>query len=639
VANPSTTKNRDAFYVLCGLVLVTACLYWARQVLIPVALAVLLAFILTPAVSALQRRGLGRLPSVIVVVLLALLLVGGTGYVVSRQITTLLDNLPNYEKEIVNKVQNLRGAGEGGIWGKLLDFFNDVSRKLNADEAKKQTENATEAAKQATDRPGEGEGAPTPKPGETADKPLYVQMAPSGWTKVGEAIGPAAEGLADSFLVLVLVVFMLIQRENLRNRLVRLVGRGRLIATTQAFDEGAQRVSRYLVMQVLINTIFGVTLAVGLFATGLFAGQRVLWQYALLWGFLAGGLRFIPYLGTWMAAALITGFSVATLPGWSLPLGIFAFFVVVELATANAIEPLLFGHSTGISPLALLMAAAFWTWLWGPVGLILSTPLTVVLVVLGKYVPELHFLEVLLGGEPALSTDVTFYQRLMARDVDEAAELIEEFAGNHSPQAVYEEVLLPALLHAKKDRDRGELEADSYEFVLQGMRETEEDLASVLAEHAKNKNKATTSKAIALGCPGRDEADELAMRMLGQLLQLSGYTLEIISAQRLSAEVLERIGRDPPAVVCIGSLPPGGLAQARYLCKRIRQQSPDVKIVVGRWGDKENVERMEARLHTAGADQVATTLHESHAQIVPLLQLAANTTPEAEAKSALVTTR
>ncbi len=249
----------------------------------------------------------------------------------------------------------------------------------------------------------------------------------------GETIGPAAEGLADAFLVLVLVVFMLIQRENLRNRLVRLMGHGRLITTTQAFDEGAQRISRYLIMQVLVNTIFGLILAGGLFAAGLFSGHRVLWQYALLWGFLAGSLRFVPYLGTWIAAALITGFSVATLPGWGLPIGIFAFFVVVELLTANAVEPLVFGHSTGISPLALLLAAAFWTWLWGPIGLILSTPLTVILVVLGKYVPELHFFEVLLGDEPALSIPVTYYQRLVARDLDEASDLIEEFVGRILP--------------------------------------------------------------------------------------------------------------------------------------------------------------------------------------------------------------
>lgn len=588
MASSSTTKPRDVFVILGGLVLVTACLYWARQVLIPVALAVLLAFVLTPAVSALQRRGLGRLPSVILVVLLTLLLLGGVGYVISHQINALIANMPSYQGQLFEKLDSLLGVGEGDAPEKLKEMFQDVKQV--------------------------------------------------GWSHLGEAAGQTAEGLADAFLVLVLVVFMLIKRENLRNRLVRLIGRGRLIATTQAFDEGAQRVSRYLWMLLCINTLFGAVLAIGLFALGWLMGQHVLWRYALLWGFVALILRFVPYLGTWLAAALLTAFSIATLPGWGLPLLVFAFFVVLELLTANVVEPLLFGHSTGVSPLALLLAAAFWIWLWGPVGLILSTPLTVVLVVLGKYVPELKFFEVLLGDEPVLSADVTFYQRLVARDLDEASDLVECYLREHSPEQVYQEVFLPALLLAKKDRERGELEAENYESLLQGIRETEEDLSAALAEHVKPAEGA--AKAVALGCPGCDEADELALKMLGELVRLSGHSLDILSTDRLSAEMVEKIQQVKPTVVCIGSLPPGGLSQARYLCKRIRQEAPDIKILVGRWGEKEHTERMEARLHDAGADGVATTLHDSCAQIVPLLQVAANSQPDSEAKpSELVTTR
>jgi predicted PurR-regulated permease PerM len=633
-------KPRDSLLILCGVVLVTACLYWARQVLIPVALAILLTFILTPAVAVLQRRGLGRLPSVLFVVILALMFVGGAGYMVSRQLDTLLGNLPNYENEVVNKVQELRGAGKGGVWGKVLDFFHDISVQLNPDTAEEQSKSAKDTLTKATDKPDKekkaDESTASITPGHTQEKPLYVQMTPSGWAHALEAVGPAAEGLGDAFLILVLVIFMLIQRENLRNRLVRLIGHGRLIVTTQALDEAAQRISRYLLMQLAINTLFGVTLAVGLFATGFLSGHRVLWQYALLWGFLAGALRFVPYIGTWIAAALVTGFAVATLPGWGLPLAIFGFFVVIELATANAIEPLLFGHSTGVSPLALLLAAAFWTWLWGPVGLILSTPLTVCLVVLGKYVPELHFFEVLLGDEPVLSTDVMYYQRLVARDLDEATDLVEEYSRDRPPEAVYEEVLLPALLHAKRDRERGELDEDAYESVLQGMRDTEEDLAAALAERFKEVP--AVSKVLAVGCPGRDEDDELALRMLEQMMRLSGYALEVISATKLTGEVLAQLEREAPAVVCVGSLAPAGLAQARYQCKRIRQQLPAVKIVVGRWGEKENSERTEKRLLAAGADRVARTLHDTRAQIVPLLQVAANASPTANLASKLVTT-
>jgi predicted PurR-regulated permease PerM len=643
VASTSTTKPRDAFLILGGLVLVTACLYWARQVLIPVALAVLLAFILTPAVSALQRRGLGRLPSVILVVLLALLLLSGVGYVISRQINNLVGNLDKYSENIVNKIQSLRGAGEGGFIGRVQQTITNISDELtqNAQEKQKQKEGKRGPAHTDEEgfakKDGQVPGEEKPKPGEVPEKPVYVQTTPSGWSRVGEAVGPAAEGLGNAFLILVLVVFMLIQRENLRNRLVRLFGHGRLIVTTQAFDEGAQRISRFLLMQLLINAFFGVTLIIGLVLMGLVSGHRELWQYALLWGFLSCILRFVPYLGTWVAAALVVGFSIATLPGWGLPLGVFGFFLVVELLTANVIEPLLFGHSTGISPLALLLAAAFWTWLWGPIGLVLSTPLTVILVLLGKYVPEFHFFEVLLGDEPVLSRHVTYYQRLVARDLDEASDLVESYMRDHSPEQVYEEVLLPALLLAKKDRERGELEAENYEFVLQGIRDIQEDLPASWTENVKPA--AGASKVVALGCPGRDEADELALKMLAELVRLSGYTLEIISSTKLSAEVLEKLQQANPTVVCIGSLPPGGLSQARYLCKRIRQQAPDVKIVVGRWGEKEQTERMEARLCGAGADRVATTLHETRAQIVPLLQVAANIQAAGGAKpSELITT-
>ena len=649
MANASTTKTRDSLFILFGLVLVTACLYWARQVLVPIALAVLLAFILTPAVSALQRRGLGRLPSVFLVVVLALLLVGGVGYVISRQLDTLVINLPNYRGEIVRKIKSLQGAGKGGFLGRIQQVFQDISDQLVDKTTERESddeETDDSAAEKSAVAPKSGEGVETDsqaksrkkakESGTTPSKPLYVQVAPSGWSRAAQALGPAAEGLADTVLVLVLVIFMLSQRENLRNRLVRLIGHGRLITTTQAFDEGAQRISRYLLMQLLINTIFGATLSVGLAVMGLLTGQKVLWQYALLWGLMAGALRFVPYLGTWLATALAVGFSIATLPDWGLPLGVLGFFVAVELLTANVVEPLLFGHSTGVSPVALLLAAAFWTWLWGPVGLILSTPLTVILVVLGKYVRELHFFEVLLGDEPALSTEVTYYQRLVARDLDEAADLVEDYLREHSPEAVFEDVLLPALLLARKDHDKGDLEPEGYEFVLQGIRDTEEDLASVLAEHAKPP---AETKVIALGCPGRDEADELALRMLAEMLRLAGHSLEVVSAKKLSAEVLASIEQSAPAVICIGSLPPGGVAQARYLCKRIRQQSPQVKIVVGRWGDRENAERVERRVRGAGADLVATTLHDTRDQILPLLQVANNAAPPEPDARELVTTR
>jgi predicted PurR-regulated permease PerM len=582
-------------------------------VLIPVALAVLLAFILTPFVSALQRRGLGRVPSVLVVVILVFLLLGGVGWLISQQVAGLVNRLPSYQDQLVGKIRSLEGVGQGGMIGTVRKSIDYITGELVAKE-------------EAPEKKGTA-----PPPGTAPNNPLYVSTAPSGWSRFLEVAGPAGEGLASTVLVIVLVVFMLTQRENLRNRLVRLVGHGRIILTTRAIDEGARRISGYLLMLLFINTTFGVLLSVGLFVFGLYAQQPALTHTALLWGFVAGSLRFVPYLGTWLAAALLILFTVAILPGWGLPLGVFAFFLALELVTANVIEPLLFGHSTGSSPLALLMAAAFWAWLWGPVGLILSTPLTVILVVLGKYVPQLKFFEVLLGDEPALSTEVTFYQRLVARDQDEALELVEGYLESHPADDVYQEVLLPALVLARRDHERGELGAEGLEFVLRATRDVLDELASVRPEvspAAVAQGAAAPPKAVLLGCPARDEADEIALHFLEQMLRPQGYAVEVLSSKVLTAEVLARIGSECPAVVCIGSLPPGGLAQARYLCKRIKSQCPAVKIAVGRWGEVDNVERVEKRLRAAGADYVATRLLETRAQVIPLLQVAAAAPPE-----------
>jgi predicted PurR-regulated permease PerM len=600
VAKSLIGSSRSSFFVLCGLVLVAAILYWAQKVLIPVALAMLLAFVLTPAVSALQRRGLGRVPSVLAVTLLVFTLLGFTGWVIAQQIAGLVLRLPQSQGELVQKLESLRGAGEGGVVAALRDTIDGISRQL-----------IDQGGGQAAD------GNATP--GYLPDHPLYVSSAPSGWSRAMELIGPAGETLATVFLVVILTIFMLIQRENLRNRVVRLLGHGQLVTATRAIDEGSRRISRYLLSLVYVNLSFGLLLSIGLFLLGLYAdepGRPALRTTALLWGFLAFSLRFVPYLGTWVAAGLLFVYAVATLPGWTLPLAVLAFFVVLEVVTANAVEPLLFGHSTGSSPLALLLAAAFWTWLWGPVGLLLSTPLTVVLVVLGKYVPQLDFFEVLLGDEPALNAAVKYYQRLVARDQDEAGDLVEEYLADHDLESLCIEVLLPALVRAKRDRDRGDLDAEDLQYVYRATGEVLDDVSPA-------GDAAGTKPVQLLGCPARDEGDELALRLFAAVLRPAGYAVEVLSSSLLTAEVMERVANHCPSLVLIAALPPGGLAQARYLCKRIRGQCPSSRILVGRWGDTENLERTQKRLQAAGADLVAATLAESRAQVVPLLQVAA----------------
>jgi predicted PurR-regulated permease PerM len=609
VTHTHAGRSHNGFFILCSLLLVVGFLYWAQKVLVPVALAVLLAFILTPAVSALQRRGLRRVPSVLLVTILVFALLWGIGWIISQQITGLINHLPSYKGEVIHKIESLRGASESSLWIHIRDFFDSVTHQL-----------VDPAAAGTTGEPQDVQ------PGLTPDRPLFVTTANSGLTRLWELAGPAGEFLVSVFLVVVLTVFMLTQREGLRNRLVRLMGHGQLVVTTRAIDEGARRISRYLLMQVFINASFALLLSVGLFLLGLYADlpdRPALRTTAVFWGFIAGSLRFVPYLGTWVAAGLLFIFTIGTLPGWSLPLVVLAYFLVLELLTANAVEPLLFGQSTGSSPLALLLAAAFWTWLWGPVGLLLSTPLTVILVVVGKYVPQFHFFEVLLGDEPALGKTQRYYQRLVAHDQDEASDLVEQYVLDHSVHEAITDVLLPALNRARRDRAREELDADSLQTIYRATRETLDEVApAVTAEEA---TKERPHKADLVGCPASDEGEQLALEMFAVLLRPLAAQVEVLSANLLAAEILARIGNQCPAVVCIASLPPGGSAHARYLCKRIRAQCSTVKIVVARWGEEASSEQLTRRFKAAGADFVSTSLAQTRGQVAPLLQMAAVT--------------
>jgi hypothetical protein len=411
---------------------------------------------------------------------------------------------------------------------------------------------------------------------------------------------------------------MLIQREELRNRLIQLIGQGRLIHTTRAFEEAARGLSRFLLMQFVVNAGFGLTLGLGLFLIGV--------PYPLLWAILAATLRFVPYVGTWLAIGLMLLFSVAVTPTWTLPLLVLAFVVVLELSTVYVVEPLLFGHSTGVSPIALVVAAAFWTWLWGPIGLVLSTPLTACLVVLGRYVPRLEFLGVLLGARSVMDPEFTYYQRLLARDQDEATDVINVYLRSHPPETVCDAVLVPALVLAKRDRDAGELSPDDERFIFQVTRAILDDLefappipAGSVEATPEVSAELPGQKVLVLACPACDEADELALRMLRRLLDPDRYQTEVLSGQDDRSDGHFADLGECPDVVCVSALPPGGLAQARYLCKRLRASFPHQKIVVIRWGLPDNAGQRREELLAAGADLVAITLLEARTQVAPLV--------------------
>jgi predicted PurR-regulated permease PerM len=579
-------------------VVAVSCLYWAQKVFIPVALAVFLTFLLAPLVSFLQRHRLGRTPSVLLVVLAAALTMGGLGWLVTAEVTSLGGELPTYTKNITGKIRSLRHMGPGSITDRLDKMIQDITGAWNAPPT------VPEA--------GAGDQSSEPVVATPAKPPAVVMQpdSPAWLSRLPAVLGSVVESLGGLALALVLVVFMLLKREDLRNRLIRLVGHGRLTVTTKAVDDAGQRLSRYLLMQVMINGSYGAALAVGLLLIGV--------PHALLWGFLAALLRYVPYLGNLITCVVVMTLSLAAFPGWMQPFFVLGLLVGLELATYNIMEPWLFSQSTGVSEVAVLVAAAFWAFLWGPVGLVLSNPLTVCLVVLGKYVAQLEFLNVLLGDEPALDPDVTYYQRLLARDQDEATQLVLAHAKTASPEQLYDSVLVPALNYVKHDRARGDLTEDDEQFVLRATGEIVEDLGerqvAVAAETsapAEGSDAPAPRRVRVLGCPGHGEADRLSLEMLQQLLEPALWDVEVLSMEMLSAELVALAGEKEPAVICIGALPPGGLAHTRYLCKRLRARLPSARIVVGRWGLKGNVEENQEQLREAGADEVETSLLET----------------------------
>jgi predicted PurR-regulated permease PerM len=580
------------FLMLGGLILVVATLYWAEMIFIPLALAVLLTFILSPLVTLLQRRGLPRVLSALLVVLLALLILGGAGTGLVLQVRRLAGELPQYKDNIARKVAGVRGLG-GGTWlQNLQETFHQVLGETSQS--------------------------------QSAQQPVLVSVQTSGFSQFESFIGPTTTFLAEAGLVVVLVIFMLIKREDMRNRLVGLVAHSRLLATTRALTETAERLSRFLLMQLAVNAGYGVVLGFGLFLLGL--------PYAFLWGILTAFLRYLPFVGTWLAMGLIMLFSVAFFPGWTYPLLILGLLVGVELTAANFVEPMLFGHSTGVSPLALLVAVLFWTWLWGPIGLVLSTPLTVCLVVLGRHVPNLEFLGVLLSDEPGLDPAAVYYQRLLARDQDEATDLVEEYVHTHPPETVYDTMLVPALSLTTRDRESDELSPDDEQFIFRATRDILDDLAAPGQQTPRASEETSEAEppqmgqpqALVFGCPTRDEAGELTLDMLGQLLDASACRFEVLAAKTLAGEVVSRVKQDRPAVVCIGALLPGGLAQAHYLCKRLHGQFPELKIVVGLWSAGAEWERLSERLRANGADQVVPSLLEARDRLIALAQAMAH---------------
>lgn len=565
-----------------GCVLVVVLLNWAEPVMLPIAVALLLTFLLNPPVNALQRW-MGRGPAVVIVVGLTLGALTMLGWGLVSQLTSLAADLPGYRENIRQKVADVRNVSRGGAVEKMQSTLDDIK---------------TEMAKG-------GPGRSTAQV-MVATEPVSGLGVTAWLTSLMSPLGTAA-------LVTVLVIFMLLEQRDMRDRIVALVGYSHLAATTKAFDEAAARLSRYLVMQSLINAIYGLGVGVGLWLFGV--------PYPLLWGVFAAAFRFIPYLGPWIAAGAPILVSLAAAPGWTTPLYVAGLFVVLELITNLILETVFYAGAAGVTQVALIIALAFWTWLWGPLGLLLATPLTVCLAVLGKHVPGFRGLSMLISDAPMLSPDATYYQRVLARQLPAARELIDRQLSAQAPECVFDTLMLPALNYAERDRLSHRLSLEEERAVIDTTRELTAEVDARLRRPASSLDFTNASETPAgasvrsLGYPVESPADAAALEMLRALVHDLPMSLEIASRQMLLSELVSAVQTGSFGIVCLVDLPPSSASKTRHAVKRLRQACPDVSILVGRWAPESLADESADELLEAGASYVSSTLVESRNHI------------------------
>lgn len=581
-----------SWVTFAGAVLVVAVLYWAQAVLVPIALALLLSFILTPPVSWLERWA-GRVPAVLTVVTLVFVLLGLAGWGLARQLDGLADDLPRYRVNILAKIADVRGASKGGSVERLQETIEEIKTDIAQGDAPK--------------------GRARPPVLEVAERVTGAY----GFTWLGPVIGP----LGTAGLVVVLVIFMLLERRDLRDRIIGLFGQGRLTITTKAFDEASTRVSRQLLMQSLASLIYGVLAGLGLYFLGV--------PYPLVWGTLGAALRYVPYVGPILGAGAPILASLAALPGWTGPVSVMGLFLALELVTNLVVETVLYAGAAGVSQVALLVSVAFWAWLWGPLGLLMATPLTVCLVVLGRHVPGLSSVGMLMADTPALAPEFGYYQRLLARDPGEAADLIERHIKTAPEGTVYDALLLPALNYAERDRIEHRLSAEEETAVLEATRELLVDAAETIRR--LQPPPAAPPDALSplgpreplrvLGYPANGVPDELALAMLSRLLDDLPIVIEMATTRMLASDLVSLVRAKGLSIVCIADLPPSPPSKTRYLVKRLHAALPEVRIVVGRWSPPALADHSTQALGDAGATLVASTLAETRTYLSGLVEI------------------
>lgn len=590
MARPEGIARSSWMPTLASIAVIVVALYLAKGVLVPLTLAALLSFLLSPVCDWLERRKVGRIPSVLFTAFVGFSVLGILGWTAAVQMSGLAPKIPEYQRNIEAKLNSLNAYAVSAL-----------SKVTRTAQGMAQSQSPSELAQEP--------------PRGTVELPFSVRVLPSPTSPLqifGGMFGTLIEVLGTTAIVIVLVVFFLLRREDLRDRFIHLVGKSHVTVTTQMLEDAGTRVSRYLFILFLLNVTFGISVGTGLYLIGV--------PNAVLWGIMAAALRFIPYIGPWLSAVMPIGLSMAVSPGWGATILTGGLFVVLELVNNNVLEPWLYGKNTGVSAVAVLVAAVFWGWLWGPVGLLLATPLTVCVLVVGKHIPQLSFLDIMLGTEPVFEPKTRIYQRLVAGDTDEAAELFEDFLKQSTVVEVYDTVLVPALALAETHWQLGELNEAQHDFIMQSLKELIQYRVERQAEKQTNAVTSDLQKVDAgpaggagikpsplsiLCLPARSEADEIAAMMLAQILQAEGYQVQAVSVASMADDMIDLVDHRPADVVCLSATPPAAVMHARYLGKRLRARLPEANLVVGLWDSPGDLDKARERIG-CGAVVVAT---------------------------------
>lgn len=618
----SSARTEWRLFQLVAFTIAIAAAYFTRDILVPIALAVFLSFILAPICEWFERYRVPRALSVVLANCVAAGLIAIVLAIAFLQISQIASNFDIYKEGVVNRARSVRGFIGGGADSfaqSYKDFAAAVSQESEAEPQGEASAGATTGSegglsitvgrqgddrKQGAggsvvvdDRPAFGiplvsdSGSPHIRGDETGAVPVQiVGVRESAFDQIQSVLGPIVEPLGTAGIVVVLSIFILLSRENLRDRIILLMGSSNLHTTTAAVNDATERVGRYLRMTLVVNGGYGVAIGIGCFIFGL--------PGAIVLGLMAGSLRFLPYIGGWLAALLPVALALATKEGWMVPVGVVAMFVLAEVFTNTVIEPWLYGASMGVTSIGIIVAAIFWTWLWGPIGLFLAMPLTVCLVVAGTHVPCLNFLTLLMGEEEPMPPPERIYQRLLGFDYEEAVDVAKEYVKGRSLSEAYDGLLLPALAAAERDQRADVLNEAQTRSVFDGLEDLVEELRTLSA--AANKTVEPTDEERAVACtagerdqepdrrifrtlviPAEDRADEVASEMLATLLATPCCEIERSSSKLLTTETVEEIERENYDAVVIAVVPPAGVKPARYLCRRLRERRPAMPILIG----------------------------------------------------------